>query len=45
MVINVQNDILRLYAMSLLDRLLKDKATKGNILWVTAAYFQYGEFY
>ena len=45
MVINVQDDILRLHAMGLLDRLLQDKATKGNILWATDAYSQYGEFY
>ena len=45
MVINVQDDILRLHAMGLLDRLLQDKATGGNILWATDAYSQYGEFY
>ena len=31
--------------MGLLDRLLQDKATGGNILWATDAYSQYGEFY
>ena len=38
MVINIQDDILRLHAMGLLDRLLADKATRGNILWATDAY-------
>ena len=45
MVINIQDDILKLHAMGLLDRLLKDKATKGNILWATDAYESLGEFY
>ena len=45
MVINIQDDILKLHAMGLLDRLLKDKATKGNILWATDAYSQLGEWY
>ena len=31
--------------MGLLDRLLQDKATKGNILWATDAYAQLGEWY
>ena len=45
MVINIQDDILKLHAMGLLDRLLQDKATKGNILWATGAYSQLGEWY
>ena len=45
MVINIQDDILRLHAMGLLDRLLADKATCGNILWATDAYAQLGEWY
>ena len=45
MVINIQDDILRLHAMGLLSRLLADKATKGNILWATDAYAQLGEWY
>lgn len=45
MVINIQDDILRLHAMGLLDRLLADKATRGNILWATDAYAQLGEWY
>ena len=31
--------------MGLLDRLLVDKATRGNILWATDAYAQLGEWY
>ncbi len=38
MVVSIQGDILRLSAMGLLEPLLKDKATKGNILWATDAY-------
>ena len=45
LVINIQDDILRLHAMGLLDRLLADKATRGNILWATDAYAQLGEWY
>ena len=45
MVINIQDDILRLHAMGLLSRLLADKATKGNILWATDAYAELGEWY
>lgn len=45
MIINIQDDILRLNAMGLLNRLLQDKATKGNILWATDAYSDYGEWY
>ena len=45
MVINIQDDILRLHAMGLLSRLLADKATKGSILWATDAYAQLGEWY
>lgn len=45
LVINIQDDILRLHAMGLLDRLLADKATHGNILWATDVYAQLGEWY
>lgn len=45
MVINIQDDILRLNAMGLLTRLLQDKATKGNILWATNAYSKLGKGY
>ena len=45
MVINIQDDILRLHAMGLLDHLLQDKTTKGHILWATDAYASLGEWY
>ena len=45
MIINIQDDILRLDALGLLDRLLQDKATKGNILWATDAYSHLGDWY
>ena len=45
MVINIQDDILRLHRMGLLNRLLADKATKGSILWATDAYAELGEWY
>ena len=44
-VINIQDDILRLHAMGLLPKLLADKATGGNILWATDAYSYLGEYY
>lgn len=45
MVINIQDDILRLRVMGLLSRLLQDKTTKGNILWATDAYAEQGDGY
>ncbi len=45
LIINIQDDILKLHALGLLDRLLQDKATKGNILWATDAYADLGEWY
>ncbi len=45
MIINIQDDILKLHALGLLDRLLQDKATKGNILWATDAYSRFGDWY
>ncbi len=45
MIVNIQDDILRLSAMGLLEPLLKDKATKGNILWATDAYALCGSGY
>lgn len=38
MIAGIQDEILRLHAMGLLDRLLEDKTTKGRILWATDAY-------
>ena len=45
MVINIQDDILRLRAMGLLERLLQDQATGHNILWATDAYAHLGVGY
>lgn len=45
MVINIQDDILKLHAMSLLDDLLADKTTKQNIIWATDTYSGYGAGY
>ena len=45
MIINIQDDILKLQKMGLLNRLLQDKATRGKILWATDAYSEYGEWY
>ena len=45
MIVNIQDDILRLDALGLLDRLLQDKATKGNNLWATDAYAHFGDWY
>lgn len=45
MVINIQDDILRLRGLGLLELLLKDKATGGNILWATDAYAEHGDGY
>ena len=45
MIVNIQDDILRLHLMGLLGRLLQDKATKGSILWATDAYSHFGDWY
>ncbi len=45
MVINIQDDILRLRLMGLLEPLLRDKTTNGNILWATDAYADHGAGY
>ncbi len=42
MIINIQDDILKLHAMGLLGRLLTDKTTKRNIMWATDAYTDLG---
>ena len=42
MVINIQDDILRLHAMGLLDPLLADRTTGHRILWATDAYCERG---
>ena len=45
MVINIQDDILKIYHLRLLDALLADKTTKRNILWATDAYHIQGTRY
>ena len=45
MIINIQDDILKIQALGLLDRLLVDKTTKKNIMWATDAYNDLGELY
>lgn len=45
MVINIQDDISRLHALGLLNRLLADKTTKRHIIWATAAYSALGRGY
>ena len=45
MVINIQDDILKLRAMDLLDDLLVDKTTKQNIIWATDTYSSCGAGY
>lgn len=41
----IQDEILRLHAMGLLDRLLEDKTTRAHILWATDAYEDRGAEY
>lgn len=38
MIINIQDDILKLHALGLLDGMLLDKTTKQHIMWATGAY-------
>ena len=45
MVINIQDDILKLHAIGLLDDLLVDKTTNQNIIWATDIYISYGAGY
>lgn len=45
MLINIQDDILKINQLGLLDLLLKDKTTKKNIMWATDAYNSFGEKY
>ena len=44
-IINIQDDILKLHAMGLLDGMLLDKTTKQHIIWATGAYASLGERY
>lgn len=43
MKIRIQDDIKKLNNMGLLEKLLIDKTTKGNIIWATDDYAEYGE--
>ena len=45
MLIHIQDDIVRLQRSGLLNRLLKDKTTKKNIMWATDAYAHLGKDY
>ena len=45
MIINIQDDILKLHAMGLLDGMLLDKTTKQHIMWATGAYASLGGRY
>ena len=45
MIINIQDDILKLNNIGVLDKLLIDKTTKKNIVWATDAYNYAGEEY
>ena len=38
MIINIQDDILKIQALGLLDRMLADKTTKKHIMWATDTY-------
>lgn len=45
MVLNIQDDILKLHKLGLLDKLLIDKTTKRRIMWATDAYTSLGSRY
>jgi len=45
LIVNIQDDILKLQSLGLLDSLLVDKTTKKNIIWATDAYRMFGEKY
>ena len=45
MIINIQDDILKLHALGLLDGMLLDKTTKQHIMWATGAYVSLGGRY
>lgn len=45
MVINIQDDILKLQALGVLDALLVDKTIKRHIMWATNAYSPFGAQY
>ena len=45
MILNIQDDILKLHSLGLLDKLLLDKATGKRIMWATDAYTALGSRY
>ena len=45
MIINIQDDILKLQALGLLNKILLDKTTKRHIIWATDAYMSLGTKY
>lgn len=45
MILNIQDDILKLHSMGLLDKLLLDKSTGKHIMWATDAYTALGPPY
>lgn len=45
MIINIQDDILKIHALGLLDGMLIDKTTKQHIMWATGAYVSLGKRY
>lgn len=42
MILNIQDDILKLHSLGLLDKLLADKTTGKHIMWATDAYTDLG---
>ena len=43
--VNIQDDIIRLHSIGVLELLLADKTTGNNILWATEAYADHGPQY
>lgn len=44
-IVHIQDDIIRLHGLGVLEPLLADKTTGGNILWATDAYAERGPRY
>lgn len=44
-IINIQDDILKIQALGLLNKILADKTTKRNIMWATDAHSALGTKY
>ena len=45
LLVGIQEELERLHAVGLLEGLLADRTTGGNILWATDAYQELGEGY